>query len=240
MIGINDIRRADLHPRRRARQVTRLGERAPDRHARHVVARAATSATATKLRASRRPSERSSADRLGCRCDASRSSPRPAATARPRWGGSWRVAWASSSSSSTRSSTARTGPRRPTTSCARSLEPILATRRLGDRRHLQRASSARSSSTPPTRSCGSTCRSRVWLPRLVRRTRRRISGDETIWNDNRESWRDGALGLGLAVRATRCAATSAAAATWPRRARRATPSRACAPPPKSTAGWPNA
>ena len=30
---------------------------------------------------------------------------------------------------------------------------------------------------------------RVWLPRLLRRTRRRIHGDEPLWNDNRESWR---------------------------------------------------
>lgn len=30
---------------------------------------------------------------------------------------------------------------------------------------------------------------RVWLPRLLRRTRRRIRGDEPLWNDNRESWR---------------------------------------------------
>ncbi len=28
---------------------------------------------------------------------------------------------------------------------------------------------------------------RVWLPRLVRRTARRIRGDEELWNDNRES-----------------------------------------------------
>ena len=28
---------------------------------------------------------------------------------------------------------------------------------------------------------------RVWLPRLVRRTGRRISGRETLWNDNRET-----------------------------------------------------
>ena len=30
---------------------------------------------------------------------------------------------------------------------------------------------------------------RVWLPRLVRRTWRRIRGRETLWNDNRESFR---------------------------------------------------
>jgi adenylate kinase family enzyme len=30
---------------------------------------------------------------------------------------------------------------------------------------------------------------RVWLPRLVRRTARRIRGDETLWNGNRESLR---------------------------------------------------
>ena len=33
---------------------------------------------------------------------------------------------------------------------------------------------------------------RVWLPRLVRRTLRRISGREMLWNENRESFR-GAL-----------------------------------------------
>jgi shikimate kinase len=31
---------------------------------------------------------------------------------------------------------------------------------------------------------------RVWLPRLVRRTWRRISGRETLWNDNRETLRN--------------------------------------------------
>ena len=45
---------------------------------------------------------------------------------------------------------------------------------------------------------------RVWLPRLVRRTVRRIRGDETLWNDNRESWRSGFWGreslLGYALR----------------------------------------
>ena len=35
---------------------------------------------------------------------------------------------------------------------------------------------------------------RVWLPRLVRRTRRRIKGDEMIFNDNRESWRTALVG----------------------------------------------
>ncbi len=35
---------------------------------------------------------------------------------------------------------------------------------------------------------------RIWLPRLVRRTRRRIRGDESLWNDNRESWRTAVLG----------------------------------------------
>jgi adenylate kinase family enzyme len=30
---------------------------------------------------------------------------------------------------------------------------------------------------------------RVWLPRLLRRTHRRIRGDEPLWNDNTESWR---------------------------------------------------
>ncbi len=35
---------------------------------------------------------------------------------------------------------------------------------------------------------------RVWLPRLVRRTARRIRGDEALWNGNRESWRTAAWG----------------------------------------------
>ena len=29
---------------------------------------------------------------------------------------------------------------------------------------------------------------RVWLPRLLHRTARRIRGDEPLWNGNRESW----------------------------------------------------
>ncbi len=35
---------------------------------------------------------------------------------------------------------------------------------------------------------------RVWLPRLWRRTRRRICGDEKLWNDNKESWRTALVG----------------------------------------------
>jgi hypothetical protein len=35
---------------------------------------------------------------------------------------------------------------------------------------------------------------RAWLPRLVRRTARRIRGDEPVWNDNRESWRTALVG----------------------------------------------
>jgi adenylate kinase family enzyme len=35
---------------------------------------------------------------------------------------------------------------------------------------------------------------RVWLPRLFRRTRRRIRGEEALWNENRESWRTALLG----------------------------------------------
>jgi adenylate kinase family enzyme len=35
---------------------------------------------------------------------------------------------------------------------------------------------------------------RVWLPRLVRRTLRRIRGRETLWNDNKESLRNVLLG----------------------------------------------
>jgi adenylate kinase family enzyme len=35
---------------------------------------------------------------------------------------------------------------------------------------------------------------RVWLPRLWRRTRRRIRGEEPLWNDNQESWRTALVG----------------------------------------------
>lgn len=35
---------------------------------------------------------------------------------------------------------------------------------------------------------------RVWLPRLARRTVRRIRGEETLWNDNRESLRSALWG----------------------------------------------
>jgi adenylate kinase family enzyme len=35
---------------------------------------------------------------------------------------------------------------------------------------------------------------RVWLPRLVLRTRRRIRGDEELWNGNRETWRTALVG----------------------------------------------
>jgi adenylate kinase family enzyme len=31
---------------------------------------------------------------------------------------------------------------------------------------------------------------RVWFPRLMRRTLRRMRRKETLWNDNRETWRD--------------------------------------------------
>lgn len=34
----------------------------------------------------------------------------------------------------------------------------------------------------------------VWLPRLLRRTHRRIRGDERIFNDNRESWKTALVG----------------------------------------------
>jgi adenylate kinase family enzyme len=36
---------------------------------------------------------------------------------------------------------------------------------------------------------------RVWLPRLARRTYRRIKGDEEIWNGNRESWKTALVGV---------------------------------------------
>lgn len=35
---------------------------------------------------------------------------------------------------------------------------------------------------------------RVWLPRLIRRTRRRVRGQELLWNDNRETWRAALVG----------------------------------------------
>ena len=35
---------------------------------------------------------------------------------------------------------------------------------------------------------------RVWLPRLVRRTHRRVRGQELLWNDNRETWRAALIG----------------------------------------------
>jgi hypothetical protein len=31
---------------------------------------------------------------------------------------------------------------------------------------------------------------RIWLPRLIRRTTRRVGGRERLWNDNRETLRD--------------------------------------------------
>lgn len=35
---------------------------------------------------------------------------------------------------------------------------------------------------------------RVWLPRLLRRTHRRVRGHEQLWNGNRETWRGALLG----------------------------------------------
>lgn len=46
---------------------------------------------------------------------------------------------------------------------------------------------------------------RVWLPRLVRRTARRIRRDEPLWNGNRETWRTAAWGWdSLIAFALRC------------------------------------
>ena len=46
---------------------------------------------------------------------------------------------------------------------------------------------------------------RVWLPRLFRRTLRRMRGKETLWNGNRETWRGAFWGrdslVGYALRA---------------------------------------
>ena len=56
------------------------------------------------------------------------------------------------------------------------------------------ASSARWCSTPPTPSSGSTSRrasgSRAWSAAPARR----VSGRETLWNGNRETWRDAVWG----------------------------------------------
>jgi adenylate kinase family enzyme len=45
----------------------------------------------------------------------------------------------------------------------------------------------------------------VWLPRLLRRTLRRMRGRETLWNDNKETWRGAFWGrdslFGYALRA---------------------------------------
>jgi adenylate kinase family enzyme len=35
---------------------------------------------------------------------------------------------------------------------------------------------------------------RVWLPRLLRRTQRRVRGREELWNGNRETWRTAVAG----------------------------------------------
>jgi hypothetical protein len=35
---------------------------------------------------------------------------------------------------------------------------------------------------------------KVWLPRLIRRTVRRVGGRELLWNDNRETLRGAVLG----------------------------------------------
>jgi adenylate kinase family enzyme len=35
---------------------------------------------------------------------------------------------------------------------------------------------------------------RLWFPRLLRRTARRIRADEPLWNENRESWRTALVG----------------------------------------------
>jgi adenylate kinase family enzyme len=34
----------------------------------------------------------------------------------------------------------------------------------------------------------------VWLPRLLRRTHRRVRGQEELWNGNRETWRNTLIG----------------------------------------------
>jgi adenylate kinase family enzyme len=56
---------------------------------------------------------------------------------------------------------------------------------------------------------------RVWLPRLLRRTARRIRGDDKLWNENRESWRTALVGReSLFVWAFRSHFTRRR--TWPR------------------------
>ena len=97
------------------------------------------------------------------------------------------------------------------------------------------ARSARWCSTPPTRSCGSTCRpasgSRAWCgaPGAA------ITGKEALWNGNKETWRDAVWG--------RESLFGYALTQQPRR-RREYPQRlagrrssACAARARSTAGW---
>ena len=75
---------------------------------------------------------------------------------------------------------------------------------------------------------------RVWLPRLLRRTARRVTGRETLWNGNRETlWT--AVGGRESLFCYALRPTSAGAGRGPR-GWRATPSPACGPRPTSSAG----
>ena len=99
---------------------------------------------------------------------------------------------ASRSSSSMRSSTARTGSRRPTTSSAACWSRS-SRRRLGDRRRLPREDRR---PRPPQADTvvWLDLPLRVWLPRLIRRTVRRLRGREELWNGNRETLTDAIWG----------------------------------------------
>ena len=109
--------------------------------------------------------------------------------------------------------------------------------RLGDRRHLHAASSARSCSTPPTRSSGSTCRSasgcRGCRPHAPpRQAAARRSGTTTGRPGATAIWGRDSL---FVLRAAH------ALPPPPRRGRdssRATRSRGCGPRPRSSAGSP--
>ena len=163
------------------------------------------------------------------RCAESWSSPARVATARRRWGARSPSGWGCRSSSSTRSSTAPTGPRRPTTCSAAQLAPVLASdgwvidgvyrRKLGNL-VLEAADVVVWLDLPI----------RVWLPRLVRRTGRRLVGREEIWNGNRESLRTAVWGrdslFGYALRSH-----FARRREWPAAAERLSRWSGCAPPP---------
>ena len=67
-------------------------------------------------------------------------------------------------------------------------------RRLGDRRQLRGQARRHGDRRRPTRSSGSTCRSRLKLRRRGRRTTERIRDDVELWNGNKETWRNALWG----------------------------------------------